>query len=84
MFVESTPDKLLLADAASDKLQDPAVIKSHAIRLLAEPEAKAMTAQFATEWLGVADLEKMQKDDPAFSDSLKTALLNEIRLLSIM
>ncbi|NRA66819.1 MAG: DUF1588 domain-containing protein [Pseudobacteriovorax sp.] len=79
MFVETTPDAELLALAANGKLSDAAVIKSQAERLLALPEAKRMTAQFAVEWLQVEKLSKSDSDSDVLTSQIKGDMLNETK-----
>jgi hypothetical protein len=52
LFWGSAPDDELLAQAASDRLLDPAVRKEQAERLLADPRAREQIHRFHAMWLG--------------------------------
>jgi hypothetical protein len=80
-FLWSTmPDETLLDLAARGKLRDPAVLKEQARRMLADPKARALTDNFAGQWLGLRKLETIQPDHslfPSFNESLRRAMIDE-------
>lgn len=47
----SIPDDELLAEAASGRLTDPAVLEAQTRRMLADPRALALAEQFCGQWL---------------------------------
>jgi len=80
-FLWSTmPDPMLLDLAAKGRLRDPAVLKEQARRMLADPRARALTDNFAGQWLGLRKLETIQPDHgmfPSFNESLRRAMIDE-------
>jgi mono/diheme cytochrome c family protein len=80
-FLWSTmPDEALLSDAEQGKLADPAVLEAHVKRMLAHPKAKALTANFAAQWLQLRKLEFARPSTeffPAFNNKLKQAMRDE-------
>lgn len=80
-FLWSTlPDEALLDLAAKGKLRDPAVLKQQAKRMLADPRARALTDNFAGQWLGLRKLETIQPDHgmfPSFNEALRRAMIDE-------
>ena len=50
----SIPDEPLLAAAAAGELAQPAVLEREVRRMLADPKADALVANFASQWLGCA------------------------------
>ena len=47
----SLPDETLAGLAAAGKLRDPAVLEAQARRMLRSPKAKALSTNFAAQWL---------------------------------
>jgi hypothetical protein len=80
-FLWSTmPDETLLGLATRGKLRDPAVLKEQARRMLGDPKARALTDNFAGQWLGLRKLETIQPDHgmfPSFNESLRRAMIDE-------
>jgi len=80
-FLWSTmPDEPLLADAEQGKLADPAVLEGHVRRMLVHPKAKALTGNFAAQWLQLRKLEFARPSTeffPAFNNKLKQAMREE-------
>jgi hypothetical protein len=83
-FLWSTvPDQELLAAAEQGKLNDPQGLEQQVRRMLADPRAKALTTNFAFEWLKVRDMDALEPDPftyPAFDRALRAALRNEMEL----
>ncbi|MBK7857665.1 MAG: DUF1592 domain-containing protein [Archangiaceae bacterium] len=83
LYLQGPPDATLLSLAASDQLQDPAVIAAQARRLIADPRAKVVVANFHKQWLGFADIANVSKNTTAFpmwSDSLRPLMQKETEL----
>lgn len=80
-FLWSTmPDEALLADAERGRLADPAVLEGHVKRMLAHPKAKALTSNFAAQWLQLRKLEFARPSTeffPTFNNRLKAAMRDE-------
>jgi len=80
-FLWSTmPDEALLSDAEGGKLSDPAVLEGHVKRMLVHPKAKALTGNFAAQWLQLRKLEFARPSTeffPAFNNKLKQAMREE-------
>ncbi|HWM61171.1 MAG TPA: DUF1592 domain-containing protein, partial [Rhizomicrobium sp.] len=64
----SIPDDALLAVAEQGRLHNPAVLKAQVARMLADPRAKALTENFAGQWLYLRRLEYQKPDRRAFPD----------------
>ncbi len=64
----SIPDDALLSVAQKNKLHDPAVLKAQVVRMLADPRSKALTENFAGQWLYLRRLEYQKPDRRAFPD----------------
>lgn len=76
----SIPDDALLAAAERGQLRDPAVLKGQVARMLADPRAKALTANFAGQWLFLRRLEVQRPDGTAYPDfdaRLRKAMMTE-------
>ena len=80
-FLWSTmPDDELLQVAADGKLHQPQVLREQAERLLRHSKAKALTDNFATQWLGLRDIDFTVPDRllyPEYDDLLKTSMVEE-------
>jgi hypothetical protein len=79
----SMPDDELFRLAAEGKLREPAVLAAQARRMLADPRAAALTANFATQWLQIRNLlshRANKKQFPDFDDELKVAMVRETEL----
>lgn len=77
------PDAELLALAADNKLQDPAVIEQQARRMLKDAKARALAENFAGQWLQLRSLREHQPDAktfPQFTSTLRTAMHEEAYL----
>ena len=80
-FLWSTmPDDALLADAEAGRLSDPAVLEAQVRRMLAHPKAKALTQNFAAQWLQLKKLDFARPSTeffPAFTNKLKQSMRDE-------
>jgi hypothetical protein len=80
-FLWSTmPDDALLADAEAGKLSDPAALEVQVKRMLAHPKAKALTQNFAAQWLQLKKLDFARPSTeffPAFTNKLKQSMREE-------
>jgi mono/diheme cytochrome c family protein len=79
----SIPDDALLAVAQRNQLHNPAVLKSQVSRMLADPRAKALTDNFAGQWLYLRRLEYQKPDRRAFPDfdqRLRSAMQTETEM----
>ncbi len=83
-FLWSTiPDQELLTVAERGKLSDPKVLEQQVRRMLADPRSKALTTNFAFEWLKVRDMDTLEPDQftyPSFDRSLRAAIRREMEL----
>ena len=80
----SIPDEELLDLAEQGRLSDPAVLERQVRRLLVDPRSKALTKNFAGQWLQLRNLEAVVRPgDPyslAFDESLRQGMLRETEL----
>jgi hypothetical protein len=66
LFWKSMPDAELLQAAAAGKLVTRGEVAAQATRLLADPRAKEMVADFHEQWLALSHLDTVEKDSTAF------------------
>ncbi len=79
----STPDDALAALAAKGTLGDPAVLRGHVERMLADPKAGRFTDNFTGQWLDLRKIDFTQPDKklyPEFDELLKTSMVKETHL----
>lgn len=79
----SVPDEELVKLASEGKLSDPEVLNGQVDRMLSDPRAEALATRFASQWLRLQDLEKIDPDYlfyPSYDDTLATALKRETEL----
>lgn len=79
----TNPDKELLALAESGKLSRSRVLKTQAERMLADPRSEALATRFASLWLRLQDLDKVQPDAfwfPNYSQQLMQSMRRETEL----
>ena len=79
----SMPDDALLTVAARGALRAPAVLEQQVLRMLADPRAKALTTNFAEQWLNLRRITVVAPDPAAFPDfeeSLRQAFQQETLL----
>ena len=80
----SIPDDQLLNLAANGRLKDPAVLEQQVKRMLVDPKAKALTDNFANQWLQLVDIENVNHDPimyPEADKTLRQSLREETELL---
>ena len=76
----SAPDNQLVTLASQDRLKDPAVLEKQVRRMLADPKAWALTANFASQWLHLQNLKDAQPDAylyPGFNRNLADSMRRE-------
>ncbi len=79
----SIPDDKLLAVAEHKQLSKPAVLKAQVARMLADPKAKALTDNFAGQWLYLRKLDYQRPDRriyPDFDQRLRSAMKTETEM----
>ncbi len=81
----SMPDDELFALAAADGLQSLDTVTKQVSRMLDDPRAKEAIASFHLQWLGINEMEDVQKDSvafPLYDAALKTAMRAETAAFS--
>ena len=79
----SIPDDELLALAEAGRLSDPAVLERQVRRMLDDPRSRALTANFAGQWLFLRNLRTVAPNAvlfPTFDDNLREAFRRETEL----
>jgi mono/diheme cytochrome c family protein len=79
----TAPDAPLRTLAASGRLSQPAVLEQQVARMLADPRAEVLATRFASQWLRLQDLDKLNPDVryyPDFDEQLKDAMRRETEL----
>jgi hypothetical protein len=79
----SIPDEQLLQVAQKNQLSKPGVLKAQVARMLADPRARALTENFAGQWLYLRRLEYQKPDRrvfPDFDQRLRSAMLTETQM----
>jgi hypothetical protein len=79
----SMPDDELFDLARQKVLSDPGVLEAQVRRMLQDPKARALTQNFATQWLTVRALSNLTPDPklfPGFNDKLRQDMLAETQL----
>ena len=80
----SIPDDRLLAAGIDGTLNDPAVLERQVRRMLLDPKATALGANFAGQWLFLRNLQQSRPDTqefPDFDDSLRQGFRQETEML---
>ncbi len=81
----SIPDDELLALAERNELRNTGVLENQVRRMLADPRAKSLVTNFATEWLSLRMVEGVKPDPiifPEFDEGLRRAFERETELLA--
>jgi hypothetical protein len=78
----STPDDVLLSDAASGMLSQPGGVATEIARMLADPRADALVTNFADQWLNTRLLSDgiitpAPEAFPSFDSELQSAMVGE-------
>lgn len=79
----SIPDERLLALAEQGRLHQTDVLDGEIARMLADPRARALTDNFAGQWLYLRNLEQQRPDIvlfPDFDTRLRSAMATETQL----
>ncbi len=79
----SIPDDELLDAAASGTLRQPAVLRQHVTRMLADPRSRSLVTNFAAQWLFLRDVETKEPDIYLFreyDEGLRAAFVRETEL----
>jgi hypothetical protein len=77
----SMPDDTLFVAAAANRLGTAEEIKAQAMRMLADPKARAVTGDFADQWLGIPEIRHVGKDKalfPTFSADIAKLMGDEV------
>jgi hypothetical protein len=77
----SVPDDELLNVAAAGRLSRPAELQTQVRRMLADPKADALSANFAAQWLLLRNLATVAPDDRSFDNNLRRAMEEETQML---
>ena len=77
----SIPDTELRRAAAAGELSNPALMKVQVKRMLADPKARRMSAEFFGQWLGFYHFDQFKGVDtsrfPEFTDAVRSAMYDE-------
>ncbi|MSV29967.1 MAG: DUF1592 domain-containing protein [Bryobacterales bacterium] len=79
----SMPDEELLAAADRNRLRAPGALEAQVRRMLADPRSRALTENFAAQWLQFRNLETLKPDVgkfPEFDGELRMAMQRETEL----
>ncbi|MFC0204075.1 DUF1592 domain-containing protein [Novosphingobium soli] len=79
----SIPDERLLALAEQGRLRQPDVLDAEIARMLADPRARALTTNFAGQWLYLRNLDQQRPDIevfPRFDTRLRQAMATETEM----
>ena len=79
----SIPDEELLAVAQQGKLKDPVILKQQVARMLSDSRSKALTTNFAGQWLYLRNVQYQKPDRvnfPDFDVRLRAAMLTETEM----
>ena len=79
----SMPDDELLEAARKNQLRSPGVLETQVKRLLQDPKSRAMTENFAAQWLQIRKLRDSSPDKaafPKFDEALRTSMKKETEL----
>jgi mono/diheme cytochrome c family protein len=82
----SAPDDALRTLAADGQLSDAGVLTRQVRRMLADPRAEGLASRFASQWLRLQDLDKLNPDVryyPDFDEQLKAAMRRETELFFV-
>ena len=77
----SIPDEPLLAAAVAGELRQTAVLAREVRRMLADPKADALVANFASQWLGLRQLDTVNPSSNDFDGNLRLSFRKETELL---
>ncbi len=78
------PDRQLIDVAARGVLSQPAELDRQVRRMIADPRSEALSTRFASQWLRLQDLQKIEPDAlafPYYDETLAKAMERETELL---
>jgi hypothetical protein len=78
------PDRPLIDAAASGTLSQPAVLERQVRRMIADPRSEALSTRFASQWMRLQDLQKIEPDAldyPYYDEILAKSMERETELL---
>jgi hypothetical protein len=79
----TVPDEELVQVASEGRLSNPEVLSQQVARMLDDPRSEALATRFASQWLRLQDLDKIDPDYllyPLYDDTLASALKRETEL----
>jgi hypothetical protein len=79
----SMPDEELFQLAEKGQLRQPGVLEAQVRRMLKDPKAKALSENFAGQWLQLRNLQTLQPDKglfPAWDELLRQSMIREAEL----
>ncbi len=79
----TAPDEELVRFAARGQLSDPAILEQQVRRMIADPRSEALSTRFASQWLRLQDLAKLNPDAlryPLYDARLAVAMKRETEL----
>ena len=79
----SMPDEVLFKQARENTLHQPAILETHVKRMLRDPKARALTDNFASQWLQTRNLKGFMPDPkqfPTFNENLRSDMLRETEM----
>jgi len=76
----SIPDEELLRLAEQNKLHEPQVLAQQTRRMLADPKASALAANFAGQWLYLRELKSARPETREFNDNLRQSFRRETEM----
>jgi hypothetical protein len=71
---DSMPDDALLAAAEADELSSPEGIEAQARRMLETQKARRAVNQAFMTWMGLADFDELEREDPAFTPEIRESM----------
>jgi hypothetical protein len=78
------PDRPLIDAAANGTLSQPAVLERQVRRMIADPRSEALATRFASQWMRLQDLQKIEPDAldyPYYDEILAKSMERETELL---
>jgi hypothetical protein len=76
-LLDSVPDDELWAAAERGDLADADGVRAQVERLLQDPRVQANVATMFTRWFGTPHIVDVERDDPAFTDTLRASMRAE-------
>jgi hypothetical protein len=79
----SVPDEDMLKQARRGALKSDKELRKQVQRMLKDPRSKSIAERFATQWLRIDAVERLEPD-PALFDGVKEALLGDMRSETVL